>query len=50
MATKNQPTQTYEPVDCHKIVRKPMDLEADGDHETKDVPTYTMDQLKILFE
>jgi len=39
-----------QPLDYHKIRRRPLDLEADGDHETKDVPTYTVAQLKILFE
>jgi hypothetical protein len=39
-----------QPLDHHKISRRPLELEADGDHETKDVPTYTVAQLKTLFE
>jgi len=38
------------PVDFSDICRKPLDLESDGEHDADDVPVYTKDQLKKLYE
>jgi hypothetical protein len=39
-----------EPLDYHRISHRPLGLEGDEDSDADDIPTYTVAQLKTLFE
>lgn len=39
-----------EPLDYHRISHRPLELEEDDDSDADDIPTYTVAQLKTLFE